>query len=174
MRILNVHTGETWEEETCRWDTVDQRGRVLPPTILLPNNIINTDELLDFCGEHSRHKKGDTYYILEMLQNQSITLQESRVLFFMAQNVYVRNYIITTPTEISHSLNIGRTHVHNTIVSLMEDSPYLSLYSNNFTHNNKRQSLYILHPKISYKGNIHSYNATLRQYKGVTEIYTEE
>ena len=114
---IDKHTGEiciqmSLEEYVSEWRSLWQtnstfkeyytQGYTFPKED--PDTSKDIDELRKRCSDSTRHKKGNTEYIIDFLTDDSLTITEVKLLKFLISKVEVWNYAISTYQEIASSL----------------------------------------------------------------------
>ena len=163
--ITNKHTGEITEKLTLydavqywieEWNTNPvfrgyyQRGLHCPKDD--PDTANNIKELKKLCSDNSRHRKGDTGFLLDFLMKDDISKTESKVFLYLAKQVFVWNYCAVTMEEIATASELKSSKQVKAVWNSLQDKGLIHVINTDFDVYGEYKILVKLHPRLYWVG----------------------
>jgi len=163
--VVNKHTGEISEKLTLteyvdcwrnEWDTNPvfkayyMKGYFLPKTD--PDTATTLKDLKRMCSDSTRHRKGDTGYLLDFIMTDQCSKTESKLFLYLCKNVVVWNYSVTTMEDIQECLGLKSLKQTKAVWKALQDKGLIFLLNSDFEVEGQYKILIKLHPKIYWEG----------------------
>lgn len=162
---VDKHTGEISKKLTLteyvecwrlEWDTNPifkayyMKGYFTPKAD--PDTATTLKDLKRMCSDGTRHRKGDTGYLLDFLMTDKCSKTESKLFLYLCKNVVVWNYSVTTIEDIQEYLDLKTLKQTRAVWKALQDKGLIFLLNSDFEVEGKYKLLVKLHPKIYWEG----------------------
>lgn len=117
-----------------------------------PDTATNTTELKKLCSDNTRHRKGDTGYLLDFLMLDQCSKTESKVFLHLCKKVIVWSYSTTDMDEIQSITELKSNKQVKAVWKSLQDKGLLSVVNTNFHIDGEYKTLVKLHPRIYWEG----------------------
>jgi hypothetical protein len=117
-----------------------------------PDTATNTTELKRLCSDNTRHRKGDTGFLLDFIMLDQCSKTESKVFLHLCKKVIVWSYSTTDMEEIQSVTELRSTKQVKAVWKSLQDKGLLSVVNTNFLTHGEYKTLVKLHPKIYWEG----------------------
>lgn len=128
---------------------------------LNPDDSKNMKELLAACSDKTRHRKGDTGYLLDYLMTGKLSKTESKIFIHLSKKLEVWNYCVTTFEEIKSVSELKSDKQVRTVWKSLQTSGLVTLVNTEFQYNKSYCWLVKLHPKLCWEGRYSAWLASL-------------
>lgn len=116
-----------------------------------PDTARTIQELKELCSDGSRHRKGDTEYLLDFIHRDECTATETKVFMQLCKLVVVWNYLHVDKTKIHISVGLSSRQC-NRVMKSLEDKGLIKTLTDRFESKSGWESLIKVHPKLFWKG----------------------
>jgi len=117
-----------------------------------PDTATNTTELKKLCSDTSRHRKGDTGYLLDFLMLDQCSKTESKVFLHLCRKVIVWSYSTTDLDEVQAITELKSKKQVKAVWKSLQDKGFLSVVNTGFYTDGEYKTLVKLNPKMYWKG----------------------
>lgn len=163
--LTNKHTGEILDKLsipdavklwTHEWNTnytfrsFYQKGLQYPKDD--PDTAKNLKELKKLCSDNTRHRKGDTGFLLDFIMKDSINKTESKVFLHLTKQVVVWNYAITTQEDIKTAAELKTDKQVKAVWTSLQDKGLIVTINSEFDVGDDYKILVKIHPRLYWEG----------------------
>lgn len=118
-----------------------------------PDTAKSLKELKKLCSDNTRHRKGDTGYLLDFLMEGDCNKTESKIFLHLSKNVIVWNYCITSLEEIKSISELKSDKQLKAVwKSIQEKGLVTEVRGDIETSDGVYKMLVKLHPKLYWEG----------------------
>lgn len=150
---FDEHTGEILSRTKSKYKTYS------PPSTQI-EDIGDMKTLLKYCSDVSRTQRGDIAYIVDfMAMGYQLTQTDLIVTRWLASNVHVHSFCISTINKIAESTGYTIQNVRRSIKNLKSNNLITHAVEIFYTDEGYKESLYRLAPQISFKGSLYKWLA---------------
>lgn len=142
-----------WHEECANNEVFNdfyRKGYVYPDKD--PDTAQNIKELKNYCSDNTRHRKGDTGYLLDFIMDDKCNKTESKIFLHLCKNVIVWNYAITTMDELKSVAELKSDKQLKSVWKSMQEKGLLQVVNTEFEANGTYCMLVKVHPKLYWEG----------------------
>lgn len=163
--VVNKHTGEISNKLTLpqyveywrnEWNTNPllknyyQKGLFYPKQD--PDTAKNLKDLKKLCSDNTRHRKGDTGYLLDFIMLDQCSKTESKVFLHLCKKVIVWSYCTTNLDEIQAITELKSMKQVKAVWNSLQDKGFLCVVNTDFDLDGQYKTLVKLHPRLYWEG----------------------
>lgn len=163
--VVNKHTGEILHNlsvlEYCDFWVNDyttnkdmqkfyRRGLFSPKGN--PDTAQNIKELRKLCSDTTRHRKGDTGYLLDFLMADACNKTESKLFLHLTKNIIVWNYAVVNYSDLPDVTGVKTSKQLKTIWQNIQEKGLMQVLNENFKVEDGYCILVKVHPKVYWEG----------------------
>ncbi|UZS00858.1 hypothetical protein [Pseudomonas phage vB_PsaM_M1] len=163
--VVNKHTGEIsnkltlmqyvdfWREE---WEINSNvrdfytKGLFHPKQD--PDTATNLKDLKKLCSDNTRHRKGDTGYLLDFIMLDQCSKTESKVFLHLCKKVIVWSYCTTDMQDLQSVTELKSSKQVKAVWKSLQDKGLLCVVNTDFDVYGEYKILVKLHPRIYWEG----------------------
>lgn len=137
-----------------------------------PDTARSIQDLKLLCSDSSRHRKGDTEYLLDFLNVGECSATETKVFMHLCKLVIVWNYLPLNKTGMHTAVGLSSKHCKRILESL-ESKGLIKILSDKFESKDGWCSLVKVHPKLYWKGRYSAWavcNSLNYEYEDALEL----
>lgn len=117
-----------------------------------PDTAKNIKELKKLCSDNTRHRKGDTGFLLDFIMKDDVTKTESKIFLYLTKNVVVWNYAVVCMYGVKEASELNTDKQLRAVWKSLQDKGLICIVNTDFECDGEYKILVKLHPRLYWEG----------------------